>query len=135
MKLQFREKICPKGPQKASFLHAKPPKEPARRLCKEQIQLTFIVSTDEDEFVAYRKFCADLSTGSELHVFLRGWLGEEFSEYLDKEGNFDFDCLKNKGVDLVIGHHEDGLHAGPFIQILAIFPRGTVTGDADLVGG
>ena len=95
--------------------------------CEEQIQLTFIVEIGDQEYPVYRKFCADLTEGSQLYQFLRDWLQEDLSKYVDEDGVVDFDRLYDKEADIVVYHH--GMQDKPFVGIMSIAPPGALVED------
>ena len=84
--------------------------------------------TDENgkEYLVGRTFCADLSDGSEFYNFLASWLDDDFSEYLDANGEIDLDLLVGKEVGVLVKHRDMGTHCKPFVHVVMIFPACTL---------
>lgn len=136
MKLKLlppKSKACPQGFHRARFYSAKPPNKPAKRICKDQIQLSFVVEHDHEEYVVYKKFCAEFRPGNELHAFLDSWLGDYLERYFDDDWQIEFDKLVDKEADVEVGHCNDGQNAEPYVQLLRICPAGILVDDAELI--
>ena len=118
---------CPDGRWGGVCTTIEEPKQPSKRKrCDKQVRFLFEVETDEGTRMAGRTFCANFSYGSELHIFLASWLGEDMPGFLDDDGEIDLDRLIGRKAELLITHGPHGAqYEYPVVNITGIYPEGT----------
>ena len=129
MKLKLIKKRineCPAGPAKAKLVRVGEPKMRTKKNCEEEIQLTFEATVDGESYLVYRKFCADLTEGSELYHFIHEMVGGSLENYMTADDELDFDLLIGRPVDLVVTHYQEEGYSRPHVGIGGAYPRGTL---------
>src|SRR4051812_32433954 len=108
----------PEGCYRATFEKSVPEfKNPGKRSQK-QIRLYWEVkvpSMPNKRCMAWRKFLANLESGSDLRNFLENWLGKQYFD-LNAGKPLDLDALVGSECELELVHHQGKDYDIPFVN-------------------
>lgn len=118
---------CPEGSYRGILEYIGEPKTLTKLPCDLQVRARFRVKTsDGNQYLVARTFCADLSYGSDLYNFLASWTEGNFEPYLDENNDIHLNRFLFKEADLLVTVEKRATHKDPLVKISGIYPPGTL---------
>ena len=119
---------CPEGPLRASLYDIREHLIPTKTGVDKQVRLLFEVKhkrPDNKLVLVGKNYPPSLARGSGLREVLENWQGSEFFAHAGNQ--VDLKTLVEREADIVTRHRHNAGYRQPFVDLVGVYPPGTLT--------